>query len=89
MRLTGSGSFVDRFQAHLRHQSPDAMPPDMGVDAARILDAHADAFVEGRYMHEMTRGSFSHSDMESVLASVLKLFRARHATKTITPFFDR
>ena len=59
----------------------------MGVDAARILDAHADAFVEWRYMHEMTRGSFSHSDMESVLASVLKLFRARQATKTITPLF--
>lgn len=28
MQLAGSEPFVDRLQAHLGHQSPDAMPPN-------------------------------------------------------------
>ena len=36
MRLAGSGPFVDRLQAHLCHQSPDAMTPDNNPFPAQI-----------------------------------------------------
>ncbi|SNR34210.1 hypothetical protein [Puniceibacterium sediminis] len=56
----------------------------LGKDVASILDHHADAFVKWRYMHEMTHGSFSSSDMENVIESVLRLFRARYTSQTLT-----
>ena len=52
MRLTGSGPFVDRLQAHLCHQLPDAMTAngrsfssqiscDLAATEERIFGEHA------------------------------------------------
>lgn len=60
--------------------NPSPLDP-LGMDVASILNHHADAFVKWRYMHEMTHGSFSISDMGNVLESVLRLFRARYTSK--------
>ena len=56
VRLTGSGALVDRLQAHLGHQSSDAMaahdnalPAQMGRDLTtakeRVLGEHAVDFL--------------------------------------------
>lgn len=51
----------------------------LGRNVFSILDAHNKAFVEWRYVHEMTNHmSFSISDMEAVLVVMLQLFRGRY-----------
>jgi hypothetical protein len=51
----------------------------VGTDVASILEHHADAFVTWRYMHEIEQASFSLSDVENVLETVLRLFRASYS----------
>lgn len=77
----------EKIEKDLRISCPwyNSSPLDpLGMDAASILDHHADAFVKWRYMHEMSHGSFSTSDMENVFESVLRLFRARYTSETLT-----
>lgn len=54
-----------------------------GMDVFSILEHHADAFVEWRYMYEIEHGSFSISQMQDALEIVLRLFRSRYMLKNL------
>ena len=80
----------DRLDAEFRKSVAPFHPDvhDMEYGIRDVLDHHADAFVEWRYLHERKRAlSFGISTFTATLEMVLTEFKKRYRTEKVEPIW--